>query len=76
MCRLSSCPRRQVRCETIRPPLRLFEGSSGGFWCVELKREWPKVVGGVLVVKDFDCSETGGGGIFGLFEGLYFSIMP
>lgn len=45
MCRLSGCPRRQVRCETSRPPLSLLDGSSGGLWCVELKREWPTVAG-------------------------------
>lgn len=49
MCRLSSCPRRQVRCETSRPPLSLLEGSSGGLWCVELKREWPKVAEGATL---------------------------
>lgn len=59
MCRLSGCPRRQVRCETSRPPLSLLEGSSGGLWCVVLKlseREFTRSTGS-------EVAELGFGGI-------------
>lgn len=79
-----SCPRGQARSEAKWPLLSLLKGSNGGLGCgvEEWMAEGKGRVdscgvesgsdGGVAtlvsVVKDFDCSEAGGGGSFGLLE--------
>lgn len=77
-----SGPRGQARSETKWPLLSLLKGSSGGLrsgveeWKGKVRVDSCYVESGsdagvatlVSVVKDFDCSEAGGGGSFGLLE--------